>query len=204
MNSLSRKINRRLFSSNRKSKILSYFADYDRQMLLYIINFKFANKINNNLDLIKETYFTNNIMICGEDGRFSQTNYKKLKPILDKKCPFNIITKIRNSNKFILLDLHYQYLIEIEQGCLVSWIETIMKPAKEGEMDGLYHQELMRTSKHNSNLKKANDGLMHELNKEVGEHLENLSELRKYERGEKNVYPKLPNPSAPPASDIYY
>ena len=197
MNSLTRKINRRLFSSRREKKVLSYFSDYDKQMLLYIINFKFANKINNNLDLIKEKYFTDNIIVFDKD-RFEQTNYKDLKKKLDKTCPFKIIQKIRKSNKLIFFDFHYQYLIELEQGCLVSWIETIMKPAKEGELDGLYHQQLMTTSKRNSSLMKANEGLLYDLDKEVGENIDMAHEIRELKQS------RHIQPSAPPMMVAYY
>ena len=193
MNSLTRKINRRLFSSRREKKVLSYFSDYDKQMLLYIINFKFANKINNNLDLIKEKYFTDNIIVFDKD-RFDQTNYKNLKKKLDKTCPFRIIQEMRKSNKLIFFDFHYQYLIELEQGCLASWIETIMKPAKEGEMDGLYHQQLMKVSKRNSSLMKANEGLLYDLDREVGENVDMAHEIRELQSQQRQQL----QPSAPP------
>lgn len=183
MKSFIRKINRRVFSYKRENEILTYFADYDKQMLFSIINFKFASYISENILQIKNTYFSNNILVF-EKNKFYQTNYKDMKPVLDKNCPWKLIKKIRKSTKFLLFDFHYQYIIEIEQGCLPGWINTIIEPANN-QLEGIYYQQLLKVSKKNSHLKQVTEGLMYDLNHEIGENIQLAKEIRQ-------------KPSAPP------
>lgn len=188
INSLLRKLNRRIFSSSKRVNIIQSLSDYDRSVLLFMLNFKFATYLSNNILRIKENYFIDNIIICDfKNKNINVSNYKKIKNTLDKKCPYNIIKRIRRSNKLIMLDLHYQYIIKIEQGSLEEWINSILKPTQGERYVGLYYFQLINMIKQNKELKKANEGLMKDLNEQIGKNIEYVNKLRNQEG-----YPSAP------------
>ena len=183
MNSLIRKVNRRIFSKQREHNILSSLSMMDKELIIYLINFRFARYFGENVSHIKDTYFSNNLFITDDGKSFLQTNYKDMKRFLDRGTPWRLIKKIRNSTSILMFDSHYQYLIEVEQGNLENWIENILTPGEKGEntYSGVYHYALLKAIKKNNELRESLTNIMTELDTEVGDHLSSLRKLRELE-----------------------
>ena len=183
MNSIIRKVNRRVFSKQRENNILSSLSDGDKELVVYLINFRFAKYFGENISQIKDNYFSKNLFMTENGKRFLQTNYKDMKRYLDRSAPWRLIKRIRNSSSILMYDSHYQFLIEVEQGYVESWCENILTPGEKGEETyaGIYHYALLKEIKKNNELRESLGQIMKEWDNEVGDHLSSLRKLRDLE-----------------------
>ena len=164
----------------KKNNFLSNLSDFDKNTLYYMINFKFAIYLKNQIENVKDNYFTQNILLFN-DGKIYQSNYDQLKEMLkNNNTTSKTIKKIKKSQKLVLFDTYYEHIIEFEQGCIDSWIDTILRPGiySKNKFEGLYYKELIKSLEENNKLKELNESLMKELDNEIKDNITLYNEIK--------------------------